>query len=91
MPTANAPAEAELSALHNAGMALLAEGRHDEAGLVFESVIDADPDADDSWAALGVCSEWRVRAVSVLSCVVRDADAASNTNTMKHRTQLSIL
>ena len=67
-PTANAPAEAELSALHNAGMALLAEGRHDEAGLVFESVIDADPDADDSWAALGVCMHELEQPEAALAC-----------------------
>ena len=37
------------------GMALLALGRHEDAGLVFEAVIQAEPDSAASWAALGAC------------------------------------
>ena len=44
-----------LSAQHNVGIELMALGRHEDAGLVLEGVIEADPDASDSWAALGVC------------------------------------
>ena len=37
------------------GMALMANRRFEEAGLFFERVIDADPNALESWSALGVC------------------------------------
>lgn len=66
--TANTPPSTTLGTLHNAGMALLADGRHDEAGLVFESVIDADPDADDAWAALGVCMHELEQPEAALAC-----------------------
>ena len=46
---------AELDMQHNAAMALMAAGRHEEAGLGFERIINADPNAVDSWSALGAC------------------------------------
>ena len=54
-----APTERERSFLpdspHNRGMALMAEGKYDYAGLEFEKALDLDNDALDSWSALGVC------------------------------------
>ena len=40
---------------HNTGMALLSEGKFEEAGLSFEKALDLDPDAIETWSALGVC------------------------------------
>lgn len=66
-PSPSAPAEM-LSAQHNVGMALMALERHEDAGLVFESVIDADPDAADSWAALGVVMAKLEQTEAALAC-----------------------
>ena len=66
-PSPSAAAET-LAAQHNGGMALLAMGRHEDAGLVFESVIEADPAASDSWAALGVCMSELGQPEAALAC-----------------------
>ena len=64
-PTA---ARERLSAEHNVGMALLAMGAHEQAGVVFDGVLDADPDARDSWAALGVCMDALQQPEAALAC-----------------------
>ena len=66
-PSPSAPAEA-LSAQHNAAMALVGLGRHEDAGLVLEGVIEADPDAAESWAALGVCMAELGQPEAALAC-----------------------
>ena len=57
-----------LSRQHNIGMALLEAGRHEEAGLAFERVVDADPDAIDSWSALGTCMAALDQPDAALAC-----------------------
>ena len=57
-----------LSAQHNAGMALLRLGRAEDAGLVLEGVIQADPEAAESWAALGVCMAELGQPEAALAC-----------------------
>ena len=57
-----------LSTQHNVGMELMALGRHEDAGLVLEGVIEADPDASDSWAALGVCMAELGQPEAALAC-----------------------
>ena len=71
----------DLSEQHNVGMALLAEGKHDEAGLAFEAVVNVDPDAADSWSALGLCMNALGQPDAALICQkqvvrIRGADAA---------------
>ena len=57
-----------LDALYDEGMALLREESYEEAGLVFERVIDTDPDAADAWAALGVVMVELDQREAALSC-----------------------
>eukprot|EP00966_Prymnesium_polylepis_P230658 5337492-Prymnesium_polylepis.1 len=70
-----------MSGWHNAGMELMEAGRYDEAGLNFEKVINADPDAGDSWSALGVCMSQLGQPDAALACQrqvlrIRGTDAA---------------
>ena len=53
-PLGPAAVRRELDAQHNWGMTLLGLERFEEAGLVFEEVVNQDPNADESWASLGV-------------------------------------
>ncbi len=55
-------------ATHRAGMALMALGRHADAGLVFESVVEATPEAVDSWAALGMCMAELGQSEAAAAC-----------------------
>jgi cytochrome c-type biogenesis protein CcmH/NrfG len=57
-----------LGAQHNAALALIGLGQHEDAGLVLEGVIEADPDASDSWAALGVCMAQLGQHDAALAC-----------------------
>jgi hypothetical protein len=66
-PSPSATAETR-AAQHEAGMALMELGRHEDAGLVFEAVIDAEPDAAESWAALGVCLSALGQPEAALAC-----------------------
>ena len=59
---------ADLSQQHNLGMDLMAARKYDEAGLAFEAVIDADPEAIDSWSALGVCLQELGQTDAALVC-----------------------
>ena len=61
-------ANPSLSAQHNSAMALLEAGDFEKAGLAFESVINANPDAADSWSALGVCMAELGEPDAALSC-----------------------
>ena len=67
-----APTERERSFLpdspHNRGMALMAEGKYDYAGLEFEKALDLDNDALDSWSALGVCMSKLGQTEAALVC-----------------------
>ena len=67
-----APTERERSFLpdspHNRGMALMAEGKYDYAGLEFEKALDLDNDALDSWSALGVCMSKLEQTEAALVC-----------------------
>lgn len=67
-PPSPAAAAETLAAQHSAGMALLATGRHEDAGLVFEAVIEADAAAAESWAALGVCMAALGQPDAALAC-----------------------
>ena len=49
-------------------MALLDAGQHEEAGLAFEQVINEDPDAIDSWSALGTCMATLGQSAAALAC-----------------------
>ena len=49
-------------------MDLMAAGKFDEAGLAFEAVIDAFPDAIESWSALGVCMSELDQPDAALAC-----------------------
>ena len=66
-PSPSQPAD-ELMAQHNAGMQLFTLGSVEEAGLVFEAVVEADPDALDSWAALGLCMAKLGQEEAALAC-----------------------
>ena len=59
---------ANLNQQHNIGMDLMAEKKYDEAGLAFEAVINVDPDAVDSWSALGVCMTELGQPDAALMC-----------------------
>ena len=63
-------------------MALLSLERHAEAGLVFEAIIDSDPTAADSWAALGICMAALAQPEAAVACqrqvlALRTAEAES--------------
>ena len=91
-----APTERERAFLgasaHNTGIALLAEGKYEEAGLAFEKALDENEDALDTWSALGVCMhelgqqdaalvcQRQVRALLTALCpAARSADLAQST------------
>ena len=91
-----APTERERAFLgasaHNTGMALLAKGKYEEAGLAFEKALDENEDALDTWSALGVCMhelgqqdaalvcQRQVRALLTALCpAARSADLAQST------------
>ena len=71
-PPVRAPTERERSFLqdspHNTGMALMAEGNYEFAGLEFEKALDLDNDALDSWSALGVCMSELAQPEAALVC-----------------------
>lgn len=66
------PTTRELSFLnaspHNTGMALMSEGRFEEAGLAFEKALDVEPDALETWSALGVCMAKLGQPEAALVC-----------------------
>ena len=69
-----------LAARQLQGMALVDLRRHEEAGLVFESIIDAEPQARDAWSALGLCMAELNQPEAALACqrqVVALASASS--------------
>ena len=66
-PSPSQAAETQ-EAQHNAGLQLLAMGEAEAAGLVFEGVIEADADAADSWAALGLCMAELGQEAAALAC-----------------------
>ena len=51
-----------------AGMELMEAGRHEEAGLAFEAIIDAHPDAVEAWSALGLCMSVLGQPDAALAC-----------------------
>jgi Tfp pilus assembly protein PilF len=62
-------AEQEMfSTQHNAGMTLMELGQYDQAGLIFEQLLDTDPKARDTWAALGVCMSELDQPEAALAC-----------------------
>ena len=58
----------ELDAQHNWGMTLLGLERFEEAGLVFEEVVNQDPMADESWASLGITMAALDQNEAALAC-----------------------
>ena len=58
----------EMDVGHNWGLALLTLGRHEDAGLAFEAVVDEDPSAVESWAGLGVCMAKLGMEDAALAC-----------------------
>ena len=69
-----------LAARQLQGMSLVDLRRHEEAGLVFESIIDAEPQARDAWSALGLCMAELNQPEAALACqrqVVALASASS--------------
>ena len=67
-PPSPSAAQETLRAQHSAGVALMALGRHEDAGLVFEAVIDSDPNASASWSALGLCLTELGQLEAALAC-----------------------
>ena len=67
-PATVAPGVASVATKHATGMELMAAGRHEEAGLAFEAIIDADPDAADAWSALGLCMSALGQPDAALAC-----------------------
>ena len=71
-PPVRAPTERERSFLqdspHNRGMALMAEGNYEYAGLEFEKALDLNNDALDTWSALGVCMSELAQPEAALVC-----------------------
>ncbi len=49
-------------------MALLALGAAEEAAVIFDGVVEADPKARDSWAGLGVAMAELGQADAALRC-----------------------
>ena len=43
-------------------------GRHEDAGLLFEALIEAQPQSRDAWAALGVCLAALNQPEAALAC-----------------------
>ena len=71
-------------------MALLAARQFQEAGLAFERVIDADPDAVESWSALGVCMAELGETAAAIACQkqvvrLRGTQAAGSEVTYRER------
>jgi len=66
------PTERERSFLnaspHNTGMSLLATGQYEDAGLAFEKALAIDPDAVETWSALGVCMAELGQTEAALVC-----------------------
>ena len=71
-PPVRAPTDRERSFLqdspHNRGMALMADGNYEYAGLEFEKALDLDNDALDTWSALGVCMSELAQPEAALVC-----------------------
>ena len=71
-PPVRAPTARELSFLqaspHNTGMALMAAGNYEEAGLAFEKALDENPDGLETWSALGVCMSELGQLDAALVC-----------------------
>jgi len=66
-PSPRQHAEAR-EARHNFGVSLLALGLLEEAGQAFESVVNEEEDAAESWAALGVCMSRLQQPEAALVC-----------------------
>ena len=58
----------DLDAQHNWGLTLLSMKRYEDAGLIFEQVINEDPNAAESWASLGVCMAALEQDEAALAC-----------------------
>ena len=67
-PPSPSAAKEDLLAQHDAGMALVQLGRHEDAVLIFKAVTDADPTAEASWSALGVCLTELGQLEAALTC-----------------------
>lgn len=67
-PPSPTQAAERLRAQHEAGMAMLDLGRHEEAGLAFEAVVTEQPEASESWSALGVCMAELGQPEAALAC-----------------------
>ena len=67
-PLGPAAVRRELDAQHNWGMTLLGLERFEEAGLVFEEVVNQDPNADESWASLGVTMAALDQTEAAIAC-----------------------
>jgi len=67
-PPSPSQAAEELEVQHNAGLQLLALGDAESAGLMFEAVIEADPNAADSWSALGLCMAELKQEEAAVAC-----------------------
>ena len=67
-PPSPSAAEELRTAQHDAGLALVALRRFEDAGLVFESLVTDDPERRESWAALGVCMSELGQPEAALAC-----------------------
>ena len=75
---------------HNTGMALMASGKYEEAGLAFEQALEHDPDAADTWSALGVCMSKLEQPEAALVCqkqVLRIRASADHAGAQRAREQ----
>ena len=57
-----------ITSQHNWGLTLLKMERYEDAGLIFESIINDEPNAEESWAALGLCMANLKQEEAALAC-----------------------
>ena len=67
-PPGPAETDERLEVTLRAGLALLALERHEEAGVVLDSILDEAPENSEAWAALGVAMAALGQEEAALSC-----------------------
>ena len=67
-PPGPAETDERLEVTLRAGLALLALERHEEAGVVLDSILDEAPENGEAWAALGVAMAALGQEEAALSC-----------------------
>jgi cytochrome c-type biogenesis protein CcmH/NrfG len=81
-PPSPTAADEAVEVQFNAALTLMEMRQHEDAGLILESLVKADPDAADAWSALGVCLAALGQPDAALVCQrevvrIRDERAAA--------------